>query len=242
MDKNYSQDLLRILLLDKVYDNSSSKQKMPKNKFPKSKYKLQKQLVFKEIMAFLQLKDVFSLKHTCKAINNEFRDMTLINTYIKANGLVKCNSLPVMDYFWKRILSYYKFKEEEYKNYIGNITEQNLYKNITEQVEKIKNNQPSSINDENALKKMKVSFDEISRDVGRTFHNDRFTKGEGKVELRRLLEALSYYRPKIGYCQGMNFIAGALLCMLNSEEKAFWIFLILITNYDMENLFTRVII
>ena len=48
------------------------------------------------------------------------------------------------------------------------------------------------------------------------------TKG-GQASLRRLLKAYSVYDRDVGYCQGMNFIAGMLLTLM-SEEEAFWLF------------------
>jgi hypothetical protein len=76
--------------------------------------------------------------------------------------------------------------------------------------------------------------------VGRTFHNDRFQNGDLKNELTRVLECLSYIERNTGYCQGMNFIAGSLICLTDSEERAFWIFLIFLKNFEMENIYVRV--
>jgi hypothetical protein len=44
----------------------------------------------------------------------------------------------------------------------------------------------------------------------------------GQAALRRVLRAYSYYDREIGYCQGMNFIAGMFLTVM-SEEEAFWL-------------------
>jgi hypothetical protein len=43
----------------------------------------------------------------------------------------------------------------------------------------------------------------------------------GQAALRRVLRAYSYYDPEVGYCQGMNFIAGMFLTLM-PEEEAFW--------------------
>ncbi len=125
-------------------------------------------------------------------------------------------------------------------NYVGNIKEQNLYRNILMEIEKIKKNEKSIVTDQKLIKKMKVSFDDISRDVRRTFHNERFHEGKLEEELTRVLEAVCYYKIDIGYCQGMNFIAGALICLTDDEEKAFWIFLVFLSEYEMKNIFIRV--
>lgn len=48
------------------------------------------------------------------------------------------------------------------------------------------------------------------------------TVPDGQAALRRVLRAYSYYDREIGYCQGMNFIAGMFLTLM-SEEEAFWL-------------------
>jgi len=148
-------------------------------------------------------------------------------------------------YYTKFILSYnstiFRFIEEIYSTYIGNIKEQNIYKNILNEIEKIKQRKRSlTPTDPNIIAKLISSFDDISRDVNRTFHNDRYKSGSLRDELTRVLEAISYMKKEIGYCQGMNFIAGALICLCNCEEKGFWILLILLNKYELNNLFIKV--
>ena len=41
--------------------------------------------------------------------------------------------------------------------------------------------------------------------------------------LSDILTALAFIRPEIGYCQGMNFIVGALINFIDDEERCFWI-------------------
>mmetsp|Transcript_17880 Transcript_17880/g.36840 ORF Transcript_17880/g.36840 Transcript_17880/m.36840 type:complete len:370 (-) Transcript_17880:110-1219(-) len=48
------------------------------------------------------------------------------------------------------------------------------------------------------------------------------TTQSGQAALRRVLRAYSYYDREVGYCQGMNFIAGMFLTLMN-EEEAFWL-------------------
>jgi hypothetical protein len=54
--------------------------------------------------------------------------------------------------------------------------------------------------------------------------------------MRNVLIAYSKYDPQVGYVQGMNFIAGALLYHC-SEEIAFWIFALLIKNYGIRDVY-----
>lgn len=53
---------------------------------------------------------------------------------------------------------------------------------------------------------------------------------EGQASLRRVLKAYSLHDPDVGYCQGMNFIAGMLLTIV-SEEEAFWM---LVGTYELK--------
>lgn len=76
----------------------------------------------------------------------------------------------------------------------------------------------------------------IERDLNRTFPDNvyfaRSSATDGAVEtemissLRRVLVAFAYYQPQIGYCQSLNFLAGLLLLFM-SEERAFWLLVIL---------------
>ena len=50
---------------------------------------------------------------------------------------------------------------------------------------------------------------------------DVINREGGQASLRRVLKAYSMYDREIGYCQGMNFIAGMFLTLM-SEEDAFW--------------------
>jgi hypothetical protein len=83
-------------------------------------------------------------------------------------------------------------------------------------------------------------IDEISRDLKRTHTSERMKSEEGQMELKRVLHAIGYVVPEVGYCQGMNFIASTLIGVLGSEETAFWIFLEMLITKDMKTLFLPV--
>ncbi|ODV97202.1 hypothetical protein PACTADRAFT_84424 [Pachysolen tannophilus NRRL Y-2460] len=79
----------------------------------------------------------------------------------------------------------------------------------------------------------------IEKDLNRTFpdnihFNDHY--GTPGIEspliesLRRVLLCFSVYKPKIGYCQSLNFIAGLLLIFMD-EEKSFWMLVIITEKY-----------
>uniref|UniRef100_A0A8C4QTA3 Growth hormone regulated TBC protein 1a n=1 Tax=Eptatretus burgeri TaxID=7764 RepID=A0A8C4QTA3_EPTBU len=48
--------------------------------------------------------------------------------------------------------------------------------------------------------------------------------------LYNVLTAYGHHNPAVGYCQGMNFIAGYLLLVTKNEEQAFWLLDALISH------------
>ncbi|DBA82892.1 hypothetical protein WJX77_012383 [Trebouxia sp. C0004] len=65
---------------------------------------------------------------------------------------------------------------------------------------------------------------EISRDLNRTYPTHVFyqqSEGAGQRSLYHVLKTYSVYDKKVGYVQGMGFIAGLLLLYMN-EEDTFW--------------------
>ena len=79
---------------------------------------------------------------------------------------------------------------------------------------------------------------QIKRDLNRTFPHSSFYSdaGPGQEQLERILVTFLKYDPKIGYVQGMNFIVGALLFHC-SEEIAFWLFVALVEDHEMRDIF-----
>ncbi|XP_026233841.1 LOW QUALITY PROTEIN: growth hormone-regulated TBC protein 1-A [Anabas testudineus] len=67
----------------------------------------------------------------------------------------------------------------------------------------------------------------ICTDLNRTFpDNIHFRKSSNpclQEALYNVLLAYGYHNPAVGYCQGMNFIAGYLLIITKDEEKSFWL-------------------
>ncbi|KAL8653133.1 MAG: hypothetical protein Q9210_002287 [Variospora velana] len=80
----------------------------------------------------------------------------------------------------------------------------------------------------------------IERDLHRTFPDNVHFKPDQPSKrdietpllssLRRVLQAFAVYRPQIGYCQSLNFLAGLLLLFL-SEEHSFWMLNVITTDY-----------
>ena len=85
-----------------------------------------------------------------------------------------------------------------------------------------------------------TDVESIERDLHRTFPDNIHFKPDQPAErgsetallssLRRVLQAFAIYRPQIGYCQSLNFLAGLLLLFL-PEEKTFWMLHIITYDY-----------
>lgn len=107
---------------------------------------------------------------------------------------------------------------------------------------------------------------EIARDVRRTFPNRalfRVKNGLGQRMLFNVLLAIAVYEPKVGYCQGMNFVVAVMItvalgCETQSsdaaedlalasdgipaaeqemlENKVFWLMIAFLNRFDMREL------
>ncbi|KAM9699235.1 TBC1 domain family member 2A-like, partial [Menidia menidia] len=64
---------------------------------------------------------------------------------------------------------------------------------------------------------------QIQLDVRRTLTSNRLFCSSAQQQLQRLLLAFSLHRPAVGYCQGLNRLAGVALLVLQDEEEAFWL-------------------
>ncbi|KAG8452127.1 hypothetical protein GDO86_004066 [Hymenochirus boettgeri] len=69
--------------------------------------------------------------------------------------------------------------------------------------------------------------DLVTTDLNRTFpDNVKFRKSANpslQKDLYNVLVAYGQHNKNVGYCQGMNFIAGYLILIAKDEEKAFWL-------------------
>lgn len=95
----------------------------------------------------------------------------------------------------------------------------------------------STVNDSQVLKQMvEQMYSDIDADVERTFTDMEFFQKEStKSSLRRILIALTNYEQTVGYVQGMNFIAAALLYHAG-EVAAFWLMCALIDKYQLKDI------
>ena len=78
---------------------------------------------------------------------------------------------------------------------------------------------------------------QIKKDLNRTYPSiSMFKKEKILVKLKNVLRAFSNYDTRIKYIQGMNFIVGFFLYHCE-EYVAFWLFVSLIEEYDLRNIF-----
>ena len=194
------------------------------NKF-KSLFTKDKSNIMFHILPYLTYKEVISLSNTNKSFFIMIRSHKSIKSYIINSKLQPEHRL--LFYITNLNISETKSTiEKELSEY--NI-KSDYYKKI------LNLSKEAYIND----KRFKKICDEIGRDLHRTFYNEKFKKGNGSLMLKNILTALGFVRPEIGYCQGMNFIAGALVNLIDNEEKCFWIFLTFIDNIQLNLLYLK---
>ena len=177
------------------------------------------------IIPYLTYKEVISLSKVNKSFHKTIRSHKVIKSYIIKSKLQPESRL--LFYSTNLNLSSIKLTIEQ---------ELSEYKIKDNYYQKILSLAKESYNKD---KKFKKICDEIDRDLHRTFYNKKFTKGNGRQMLRNVLASIGFIRPEIGYCQGMNFIGGALINLIDNEEKCFWIFLSFIDNINLNLLYLK---
>lgn len=89
-----------------------------------------------------------------------------------------------------------------------------------------------------SLSSSRKNLPQIDLDISRTFHHIEYFSNEiGKNTLIRLLNTFITYNPSLGYVQGMNYIAATLLWHAR-EVDAFWLFVILIEDFELRDNFS----
>ncbi|GAB6031470.1 hypothetical protein CHUAL_009238 [Chamberlinius hualienensis] len=79
----------------------------------------------------------------------------------------------------------------------------------------------------------------ILRDINRTFPANEFFKesgGRGQDSLYRISKAYAIHDEEVGYCQGLSFLAAALLLHM-PEEQAFAVLTKIMFSYNLRSLF-----
>ena len=175
------------------------------------------------IISFLSYEDLLQFQNVSKKFYKILSNRKIRKQYILHSNIYDNEHL----LFYESNINIKELKNILVKELIDYKISSNIYKNILalSKESKDKNSKYSNV------------LEEIKRDINRTFYTEKFKKGNGKEMLINILSALAFIRPEIGYCQGMNFIAGALIELIEEEEKIFWIFLSFIDNIDLNLLF-----
>ena len=177
------------------------------------------------ILSYLSYDDYLRLQCVSKKFNMILKNKSIRKKYLLNSQISNKEQL----LFYESNIKILRLKSNLVKELLDYKINSNIYKNI------LSLTQQALTKDS----KYKHVIEEIKRDVNRTFYTDKFKSGNGKLFLINILSALAFIRPEIGYCQGMNFIAGALIDLIEEEEKVFWIFLSFIDNIDMNLLYLK---
>lgn len=79
---------------------------------------------------------------------------------------------------------------------------------------------------------------DIQNDISRTpsvVPGQQITK-ERQEAMKRILTAVDQFNRDIGYCQGMNYIAGLLVHILDRDEDVFWLINTLLVQFKLKSL------
>ena len=202
----------------------------------------------KSVIPFLSIKDLLELKK-CSKLLNLIIDEKAIKICILSNSINNFPSNELRMSIWSHYMDLDEFILEHFGKYFK--TNENIevdkqleeyYNYLAQIIEKIKEKKQLTEEDEkiytlDKIKLIKESLDLIKRDIGRTYYNDFFLKEGGKSQLNNILESMCAFPGNIGYCQGMNFIIGAMLYLFRNEIKTLYIFSCMIQSYDLINLF-----
>lgn len=76
----------------------------------------------------------------------------------------------------------------------------------------------------------------IDMDVARSYHKSNEINGQN---LKNILKVFAFSHPAIGYCQGMNYIAGTLFLVIQDEALTYKAMVVLIQSLKMTSLFNE---
>ena len=177
------------------------------------------------ILSFLEFKDIYKLRNTNKYFKNLLSNKKILREYALSGVISPENRL----IFYKTFINIEELKKNLINQFSSNEIKDNLYANILSLAK-------DNVNKE---EKFKNIHQQINKDINRTFYTDKFKTGNGKEMLENILTLMAFIRPEIGYCQGMNFIVGALINFINDEETCFWIFLYFIDIIELKDLYLQ---
>ena len=211
----------------KLIQKENEKEKEKKNEGTSIKSILNKinKKILSTFLQFLEFKDIIQLRNTNKYFHKLLINKKILRDYALSGVMSSENRL----IFYETLINLQELKTNLIKDLSKYSITSNIYSNILNLANDLKNKD----------KKFSYVTQQINKDLNRTFYTDKFKYGNGKIMLNNILMAIAFIRPEIGYCQGMNFIVGALINFIDSEEKCFWIFLYFIDNIELKMLYLQ---
>ena len=177
----------------KEMNTISSKDIIYKNNFQNIFTKKNKK-IYITVIKYLEYKDILSLQLINKSFHSLLHSQSLSKLYA-LEGLINTPENRMI--FYESNINIKKLFNTLKKELVDYKIESKIFSNILKFAEESKSSN----------KKFSHVCDEINRDINRTFYTEKFVEGNGKKMLINILTALAFFRPEIGYCQGMNFIA-----------------------------------
>ena len=84
------------------------------------------------------------------------------------------------------------------------------------------------------IQSLSILIFQINLDIPRTFPTNMFFKGKDPNSLEQplfnVLLAFAQVNTEVGYCQGLNYVAGLLLLVTKNEDTSFWLLKTLIED------------
>ena len=176
-------------------------------------------------LQFLEFKDIIELRNINKHFQKLLTNKKILREYALSGVMSSENRL----IFYETQINLQELKHNLIKDLSKYNIKSNIYKTILNLANELKNKD----------KKFAYVSQQINKDLNRTFYTEKFKYDNGKIMLNNILLATAFIRPEIGYCQGMNFIVGALINFIDNEEKCFWIFLYFIDNIELKMLYLQ---
>ena len=181
--------------------------------------------IVSNIISFLEFKDIIQFQNTSKYFHKLLTNKKILREYALSGVMSSENRL----LFYETIINVKELKLNLRNELLKYNIKSKIYNNILLLANNLKDKD----------EKFSYVIEQIGKDVNRTFYTEKFKEGNGKEILKNILTAIAFIRPEIGYCQGMNFIAGALINFIDNEEKCFWIFLHFIDNIELKMLYIQ---
>ena len=221
-------------IIDQEISISSNKNTLNNNTLINNKHKNRNQNRFKYKKIIINgLSNVLDLNEDCIKVIFSFFDLQMINTFtLLSRKYYNCVKFIINQKIKDKILKYYEENENKYNNKIklslmkisplSRISPLLLHKKYVDLL--LENN--------NKYDK------EIQKDLTRTFpDNISFKYGNNNYNrLYHLLTVYSLYNQKIGYAQGINFLAAHILLLYDKEEEGFVFFDALLQKFEFEKL------